>query len=382
MGNPYAKTFTTPVGRLVGGSLYKPNTTDLNGKPLVFKSGPKIGQEGREDYYFALAVPKSVNPHWASDEWGASIWAVGHAFMANAGQRPVFSWKIADGDSTVADDKGRRPCDREGYAGHWILHISSGFATKIFKHREGSNPPVFDPYTIPDAIKTGYYVQVQINCDSNGSTTQPGVYLNHNMVCFTAFGAEISLGGADPSSAGFGAAPLPAGATLTPPANFNPAATPPVPAAAGAVPPPPGAPATPPAPPLVPSLPPPAPAPVAPAGLVQVPGAQYTIEQCRASGWTDEQMIGANVATRPVAVPAPLPPVGSVPPPPGPAPIVNAPAPVVPNPAFLQVPPPPAAAPAPAARVMLPAAQGVPYEQYKANGWTDAQLVQNGMMAA
>ena len=35
--------FTTPVGRLVMGSLYKPQTTDADGKPLVVKSGPNAG---------------------------------------------------------------------------------------------------------------------------------------------------------------------------------------------------------------------------------------------------------------------------------------------------------------------------------------------------
>ena len=73
-----------------------------------------------------------------------------------------------------------------------------------------------------------------------------------------------------------------------------------------------------------------------------------------------------------------------------PAPGAPAPIPVTPNPGFVQVPP-PAAAPAPMApppapvapvRQMTAAAQGVTYDAYVAAGWSDAQLVQNGLMLA
>lgn len=377
MATPIAKTFTTPVARLLG-DMYTPNTTDLEGNPLLFKSGPNKGQAGRQDFFFYIGIPKGVERHWAETEWGAQIWAVGHAAKANAGQSQ-FSWKVKDGDDATPDDKGRRPCDRAGWAKHWIVGVSTGYPTKIFKMRPGSNPPAFDPFNDPGAVKPGYYVQVQITCDSNQSTAQPGVFLNHNMVCFSGFGEEISLGGADPTQAGFGAAPLPAGATLTPPANFNPAGTPPAPAAY-----------TPPPAPLIPGLPPAAPAayapppapPVAPAPvavnptLQPVPGAAHTIQALRDAGWTDDQIVAGGHATRIAAVPAPLPPGGSAPTPPAPAPA--APVPVTPNPAFLAVPAPAA----PPARVMLPAANGVPYESYIANKWTDAMLVQNGLMAA
>jgi len=58
-----------------------------------------------------------------------------------------------------------------------------------------------------------------------------------------------------------------------------------------------------------------------------------------------------------------------------------APAPVA-APAQPFVAPPVPAAPVVAGPVMLPAANGVPYESYIQNGWTDALLIQHGMMAA
>lgn len=304
---------TSPVGRIVMGSLYDPNTTDAEGKPLVVKTGPNAGQP-RVNYFFALAIPKNPGEtHWAQTAWGQQIWNVGNQAFPNIAQSPAFAWKIEDGDSQIPNKKGRKPCENEGWKNHWILKFSGGFAPKVYQ-QEGAG---YVQAMQKDFVKPGYFVEVAFSVEGNGSQSQPGVYLNHSMVCFRAYGQEIQFG-PDVSSAGFGAAPLPAGASMTPPA--------------GAIP--------------MPS----APAAVAPA----VP-----------------------------AMPAP-----------GAAPI-----PVTPNPAFVQVPPPvaaaapvamgvpnvpvvPPAAPATPVHQMTPAANGIPYEAYIAQGWTDAQLIQNGLMLA
>ena len=75
-----------------------------------------------------------------------------------------------------------------------------------------------------------------------------------------------------------------------------------------------------------------------------------------------------------------------------PAPGAPAPIPVMPNAGFVQMPPPvpqapatpmaPPPAPAAPVRQMTAAAQGIPYESYIQQGWTDAMLVQNGLMLA
>jgi hypothetical protein len=306
---------TSPVGRIVMGSLYDPNTTDAEGKPLVIKTGPNAGQP-RVNYFFALAIPKGTEQHWAHTAWGQQIWNVGNQAFPNAAQSPAFAWKIEDGDSQIPNKKGRKPCENEGWPGNWILKLSGGYAPKVYQ-QEGSG---YVQVMQKDFCKPGYFVEVAFSVDGNGSQSQPGVYLNHSMVCFRAYGPEISFG-PDVASAGFGAAPLPAGASMTPPA--------------GAVP-----------------LPQ---APAVPAGIPQVPG----------------------------VAPAPLVPAGSVPTPSDPAQAAPAPIPVIPNPAFVQVPP-PAPAPVPAApiRQMTAAANGMSYEAYVAAGWSDAQLVQNGLMLA
>lgn len=326
---------TSPVGRIVMGSLYDPSTTDAEGKPLVVKTGPNAGQP-RVNYFFALAIPKGAEPHWAHTPWGQQIWNVGNQAFPNAAQSPAFAWKIEDGDSQIPNKKGRKPCDNEGWRGHWILKFSGGFAPKVYQ-QEGAG---YVQVTQKDFCKPGYFVEVAFSVEGNGSQSQPGVYLNHSMVCFRAYGQEITFG-PDVASAGFGAAPLPAGASMTPPAGAIPMPQAPAAAPAGYAPPP--------APGVMPAA---APTMPLPPGLPQVPG----------------------------VAPAPLPQGGFAPMPSAPAPGAPAPIPVTPNPGFVQVPPP--AAPVAPVRQMTAAAQGIPYESYIQQGWTDAMLVQNGLMLA
>lgn len=314
--------FTTPVGRLVQGSLYTPNTTDAEGRALVVKSGPNIGQP-RVEYFVALAIPKVPGQHWASSEWGAKLWAEGHKFLPHAGQMPTFAWKVRDGDSTVPNKKLKKPCDQEGFPGNWIVSFSSGFAPKTYTH---VNVPAPVEVGQKDAINLGDYVQIFANVDGNGSQSQPGIFINLNMVCLMGYGQRIVIG-PDVASAGFGGVALPAGASLTPPTMAAP-----MPAAPGA-----------PVPPLVPN------------GSVAMPAPP------------------AMVAL------APLVPVTSLPP------VVPNPA-ILALPPGVGAPPPPvatvAAPPAAPVRTMLPAAGGVSYEDHIRAGWNDAQLIQTGRMAA
>ena len=279
----------TPPGRLVGGSAYRPNTTDAEGRPLVFKSGPNAGQP-RVDYFLAVAIPKAGETHWAYTEWGAKIWAVGHAFMRNAGQLPKFAWKVTDGDDTTPNTKGRRPCDQTGYAGNWILKFSGSFQPGLYKDAGTTT-------LAPDGndISPGDWIEVAGSVEANGSQQQPGVYLNHSMVNFVGYGERINLG-PDPTNAGFGQAPVPQGVMSAPPSSgVNPAQPP---ASGGpAQPPAPGGPVPQPNYGFVDNaVPPPGGSPASPA-LAAPPkqmtakanGATY--EQFAAAGWTDAQMV-------------------------------------------------------------------------------------------
>lgn len=218
------KEILFPVARLVGGSLYKAET----------KVNEKTKEE-RQAYSFAIAIAKGTETHWNQTAWGALIWAEGAEGAPSMHQNPAFAWKVKDGDSAVPNRKGNKPCDNEGWRGHWVLWMSSGFAPKIVT-ADGSQAILE-----VDAVKPGYFVQVFGNVAFNKSTDSPGVYLNFAAVAFSAYGPEIQLSaGVDTTAIGFGKGPLPAGAMSTPAAGMSapPATipTPPTPAAPGVAP--------------------------------------------------------------------------------------------------------------------------------------------------
>lgn len=258
--------FLTPAGRLVQGTPWEGRGKDQTGKQLTNQSGQPIVR-----YFMALAIPKT-DPGWAALE--QTIRAEGTRGWPQHHNLPTFSWKIVDGDSQVPDAGGKRPCDKEGFAGHWVLKFSSTFAPKCFDQQ-------CQPLTDPQSIKPGYYIRISGSVAANDSQQKPGVYVNPLAVQLVGYGQEIVSG---PDGSVFAATPaaLPAGASAAPVA----------PAAAPQTTPPP-TPAAPPAPPVPPPAPdfltPPAP-PAAPVVQYSHQGKTYTADALRAAGWTDAQI--------------------------------------------------------------------------------------------
>lgn len=296
--------FRLPPGRMVYGRIATPNEKDAEGKPLTVKTGVNAGKP-RIAYSFGIAIPKNPGEtHWASTEWGQKIWAVGHAaFPQGQGNSPAFAWKVADGDSQIPNKNGRKPCDNEGWAGHWIVKFSAGFLAKCYTSLAGPTLVEIAPGDIDATIKPGYYIEVYISVAGNASSQSPGVFMNPQMVCLRAFGPEI-VSGPNVAEAGFGQAALPAGASLAPPAGSMPGAPvvpgvppvpgmpPGVPAPAYQMPPVPGVPVTPnpafahvPGVPSVPGVPPAPPPPPAHQMTALAQGATY--DAMIAIGWTD-----------------------------------------------------------------------------------------------
>lgn len=318
MGN-FKQVFTTPVARVVGGSLYKPRTTDIEGKPLVYRHGPNINQP-KVDFFVALAIPKGAETQWYETAWGQIMLQVAAASQPNAYQRPDFAFKVEDGDSQIPKGKNNlKNCDREGYARHWILKTGGSYAPKTYALNSSNGT---DQVTTPDFIKPGYYVQAVLTVDTNASDLKPGIKLYHSTFCLRAVHHEITWG-PDVSEAGYGQAPLPAGVSTVPPAMT-------VPMPAGT----PGAPAV----LTLPSVPaaalPSITAPVIP-GVPVIPNLGF--------------LQGA----------------------------VTAGVPAVPAPPALTVPLPPAPSPS---RTMTALANGATFEALIANGWTEALLRAHGYM--
>ena len=202
-------TFMTPVGRIVQGSMFTPSTTDINGDPLKYKSGPNVGQP-RVEYYFGLAISKQDPGLGALMQIFGQSAAAGWPGGENA--RPDFSWKIIDGDSL--DSKKVPYSARVGHAGCVVLKFSGSFAPKCFAS-SGNNTWV---EVSPETIKTGDYIRVAGSTEGNGNRANPGIYLNYDQVEHVGIGEAIITG---PSAADtFGkAAPaaLPPGASRVTP---------------------------------------------------------------------------------------------------------------------------------------------------------------------
>lgn len=287
-----------PVGRLVGGSLYReqPAKKNKDGSVRVDANGKPISG----GFAFGVAYAKNGTTHWAQTEWGQKIWAEGHAaWPGGQGNAPTFAWKVTDGDSLVPNKRGNKPAEQEGYPGHWVVWFGGQFAPQTcdasgaIKYTDGV-----------ERIKPGHFVQVFGSVASNKSTESPGVYMNYKAVAHSGFGPEIDIGSSvDTSKVGFGAAALPPGASAVPLAAMpaaqaahiaGPAAAPPVapapPAVPGMQPPPTAIVPDPrimqPAVPLVPAAPPAAA--VAHQMTAKANGATY--EQFKGNGWTDDQL--------------------------------------------------------------------------------------------
>lgn len=212
----------TPPGRFIWGDPYKGDTTNMQGAPLVTKTGPNAGKP-RTEWSVGIAIPKTKANWWEESaagsvgDWGAKILAEGQkAFPGGAWQRDDFSWKIIDGDSTKFNQGNppKRFCDIPNYKGHWILKFKSGFAPKIVN--ENGTAEVIQP----DYVYPGCFIQVFGSVEGNSNDTKPGLYLNLQIISFQAHGERITTG-PDAGAVGFGGGALPVGASATPPGGMG-----------------------------------------------------------------------------------------------------------------------------------------------------------------
>lgn len=359
--------FTTPVGRMVYGSVWDGSDTDSKGVKRVIKSGPNAGKPAIS-WAFGVAFPKVLANGMPNEEFNKfyreviEVCRTGYPqFYAGAidpftGKpgcvRPAgMALKIKDGDGVDANGKQNR--EKEGYAGHWIVSFSGMYAPRVFDINIGLDP--MNQLQDKSRVLPGDYVAVSGTCEANIGAESPGVYMNGNMVCFIGAGPRIVSG---PKAADVFANVM--GGTLPP--GCVPGATPAsMPLTTGvAVP-------TPPMPtPVAPTPPMPTPA-AAPASPQLTPVALAagftTYDAARAAGWTDDAL-RANGYLAPGAPPAmPTPPT-----PPSP-------------PAAPMAPVAPVAPAAPQLTAAAYAAGFTSYEQARANNWTDEALRASGFIA-
>lgn len=293
-------------GRIVWGHPCKPQIKKQQDGPNKGQPVIKDGQQVQQ-WAFGVAVPRAT--------FEANVWP----FMSQEamtgypnGVPGRFSWKYKDGDRDV-DDKGVPYSKREGYAGCYVLTISTELqAPAVYRLENGVYVQL-----APDEIKTGDYVAVMVKFKVNVATGQntPSLYVNPQAILRVGFGTEIVGQGAPDPQAAFGGRQfaLPPGASATP---LTPAGAPAMPgtmapaapmAAPGAMPGmmPPGAPmAAPQAAPMAPPMP----APPAPMAGPQRPLDPSHIAPNPAGGelwWNGTAWTPAPVQAAPLAPPAP-----------------------------------------------------------------------------
>lgn len=317
------ENYVSPEGRLVQGSAFARQDKDKAGKPHKKEDGTPYTKG-----FIGVAFKKG-DP--AVEQMIAAIRGQGpievpHCFINGQLNPPTrkFSYKIIDGDGV--DDDGLPNSTKEGFAGHWVIRMSTMFDIKAFPTgKYGIADQLIQQPGAPEPFGRGNYVRVIFTVKSNASNDKPGLAIYPSHVEFLRAGTPIISG--------------PSAATL-----FG---------QAGA-----------------------AAAPSGPTYIMQPSANGATRESLLAAGWTDAALIQAGhmVVQAPVAAPAPPAPAPAAPLPPA--------APAAPLPPGGSAPTPPAPAPiaaaAPGFRMADP--NGTTYAAYIAAGWTDAALAQNQIM--
>lgn len=206
-----------PVGRLVAGHPMFPSpVTDNDDKPVLDAAGAPVTER-----YIGVAIAKGAEQHWNQTVWGAQIWGAAqdpvNGYPDGEIGSPSFSWKIVDGDSTVPNKNKKRPCDQEGYARCWVIHMSTRIVYPCY--HVGKYDPV-QAIQNKDDIKKGYKCRVFAMVKGNKPSKSPGVYINPSLFEMTAIDTEIVSVGTGPSAAdvfGGGQVSTPAPVVNTPP---------------------------------------------------------------------------------------------------------------------------------------------------------------------
>ena len=206
------------TGRIVwvNGDLFKGEVKkDQNTKMPIIDQ--RTGLQ-KVEYGFGLAIPKSqitqVLPPNTEALWNA-IYGEALSLYPSGQLPPAFSMKFKDGDGV--DHNGKPFAEREGYAGHIVLSLSTSVPIKYFVWDAAMNTNV----QVDKGIKCGDYVTVQLGIKAHLAIGQgkPGMYLNPYAVQLAGYGPEIVRAPQADSIFGNMAPVAPQGASQTPVAS-------------------------------------------------------------------------------------------------------------------------------------------------------------------
>lgn len=199
----------TPVGQLVWGHPGKAQTKkDQRTKAVILKDGKPV-----EQWVFGIA--------FSIADFEQRIWPAMAAEIATGYPQGIpsnFSFKYKDGRTN--DRNGKPYAGREGYAGCYVLTVSTeAFAPPVYKWEATTGKY---RQMSPEEYKCGDYFTIKTNFKVNvpaDRTHTPGLFVNPVGLLHVAYGKEIITTGGDPTEM-FGAQPqqhqLPPGASMTP----------------------------------------------------------------------------------------------------------------------------------------------------------------------
>lgn len=186
-----------PQGRIIG--TVQDGTLIGGGQKRNYKTDQlEFDEKGQPifNWVIVLAVPKQAmqqDPNGIGRIW-TEMWKAYLEKHPNGMQmvdpktgfpdpKNFFSMKCKDGDLAI-DTQGKPYRDRVGYAGHYVLTLSTQIKPQFFIPDGGVNKEV------TEGIKVGDYVNVAVQVSSGDS----GLYLNPKMVQLVERGAAIVSG--------------------------------------------------------------------------------------------------------------------------------------------------------------------------------------------
>lgn len=190
----------TPPGRIVWGH---PMQKQIKTDPKTRK--PILNKDGKEQdvWSFGLAIPNASFPVVE-----AAISQAAYAQFPHGNFPRDFAWKIKR--ETDLDEANKPYSEREGYAGHVVLSISTqAFCPAVYKYENGKYRQLAE-----NEVKCGDWVVAKLIINSHPG----GVYLNPGEIELVGYDQEIQRrGGGDPTAT-FGGRTyqLPQGVSATP----------------------------------------------------------------------------------------------------------------------------------------------------------------------
>lgn len=186
------QVFVRLEGRLVCGHPMVRRTVKKKQNGPTAPETPVLDDDGvaYTTSYLALAIPKAGETDWKQTLWGQQFVQKAQQDWPNGESgAPTFKWKVDDGDSMIPNQAQKKPAEREGWPGHWIVHCTTAYNRSIKCYHVGKYEPM-QQIQVDAEIKTGDYARVSVGIKGNDAQSQ-GIYVSPGMFELSRAGVQI-----------------------------------------------------------------------------------------------------------------------------------------------------------------------------------------------